>query len=646
VFPNITQPYCDAASARVGDMLLPTDDRNFAIEATPIPDLFEGLKLPENIKEGEAVVQAPGGQMVDLLKAKEAFDAMLQEAERRADKAEQRVDDWLQECQYHSHLRMVIDDCSQIGSGVIKGPSPIKRKSRMWKKDETGAYQLILKEEIKPASLRIDPWNFYPDPACGECIHNGAYVFERDMMTGKRLEDFIGMKGYITSEIEKCLAEGPASVKESDQRNLNTEAARKSQFEVWHYYGSVTAGELRAAGVDVGDAPENKSFPAMIDMVNDRVIRASLNPLDTGEFPYDVIPWKRRPGMPWGMGVARQMRYAQRMLTAAARNLMDNAGLAAGPQIVLRRGVDPADGVIEIVPRKVWVESDEADGGNPAPLLAVTIPMILPELRAIIQLAMEFAERVTGLPMLLQGQQGVAPDTATGMSIMNNNASSLLRRVARLFDSCVTEPHIRRYYAWLMEYGEDDEAKGDFQIVARGSTALVERDLQAQEMLGLVQLCLNPAYGKSPAKAMDELLKSRRFDPATFDYTEEEKKQMQEQAQAQQQPMPQIEVAKIREDGANQRKQMELEAEQTKLQHESNENALDRELERMSLEIDAQLAVQGVSSEDKRAFEKIKADLAGLTIKVKAQKDMRATQILTPPTEPAGRAPDGQAFER
>lgn len=41
VFPNITAPYVDAAAARVGDMLMPTDDRNFATETTPIPDLME-----------------------------------------------------------------------------------------------------------------------------------------------------------------------------------------------------------------------------------------------------------------------------------------------------------------------------------------------------------------------------------------------------------------------------------------------------------------------------------------------------------------------------------------------------------------------------------------------------------------------------
>jgi len=39
VFPNITGPYADAAASRIADMLLPTDDRSWALRNTPIPDL-------------------------------------------------------------------------------------------------------------------------------------------------------------------------------------------------------------------------------------------------------------------------------------------------------------------------------------------------------------------------------------------------------------------------------------------------------------------------------------------------------------------------------------------------------------------------------------------------------------------------------
>ncbi len=685
VFPNITQPYVDAAAARVGDMLLPTDDRNFAIEETPIPDMFEGLEaelaanqsqpaaapMPQGMPNAGDIgmagvpgspmpvqppagpmVQMPDGAVMALAEAKAKFDKMKAEAARKAGKAQDRIDDWLSECQYHAELRKVIDDSAKLGSGVIKGPVPVMRKARQWCKNAEGVHQLVMVEEIKPASYRVDPWNLFPDPACGESIHNGSHIFERDYLTGKKLEDFIGVPGYIESQIRACLAEGPAKQKESDARMALTNATTaKDQYEIWYFNGTIKAEELVAAGCECDDM--DKSYPAMLTMVNDRVIRASLNPLDSGDFPYDVIPWKRRPGMPWGMGVARQLRTPQRIVVAATRNLMDNAGIAAGPQIVLRRGVRPENGIIEIVPLKLWEEEEDSAGGAGAPMSAVVIPMLQVELMSIIQFGMKMAEDVTGLPALMQGQQGAAPDTVGGMQILNNNANSVLRRIARLFDSCITEPHIRRYYTWLMEYGEDDDEKGDFQIVARGSSALVERDIQSQELVNVVQLCLNPAFKKNPAKAMDEYLKSRRFDPKAFDYTEEELAQM---AQVKPPVAPQVQVAEMKIKADQEREQFKSEVakfmEQMRIEAQAAENDKDRQLAQWTKTIDAQLESANLTAEERLNLENAKVTLSGLVMKLNVQKELSARseshdlkkQAMTPPTEPAGRAPAGEAF--
>lgn len=696
VFPNITQPYVDAAAARVGDMLLPTDDRNFAIEPTPIPDLFEGLEqaiAANQPQPAAAPIPAPGmqaqgmgipgmpqqsapqqppapvgdepqvnvdGIVMAVSQAKAKFDAMKEDAKRRADKAQEQVDDWLMECQYHAEMRKVIDDAARLGSGVIKGPVPVKRKATAWHRNPmSGVYEMKMVEEIKPASFRVDPWDLFPDPACGESIHRGDYVFERDRQTRKCLEAMKGLPGYLDEAIEHVLKEGPSRVNEADSRHLMSDNySRKSQFEVWYYHGNITGEELRCAGVDFGtdgeDDGENegegedsddKIYPAIITMVNDTIIRASLNPLDDGQFPYDVIPWKRRTGMPWGMGVARQMRTPQRIVVAACRNLMDNAGLAAGPQIVLREGTEPANGVYEIRPLKIWRRTDDS---NPqmsgSPVESVTIPMLQAELMAIIQFGMKMAEDVTGLPMLLQGQQGQAPDTVGGLTILNNNANSVLRRIARLFDSSITEPHIRRYYTWLMGYSDDDEAKGDFQIVARGSTALVERDIQGQELVQVLQMSTNPAFELSPARTAAEYLKSRRFDPAAFQLTDEEK---QEMAQRQAPEDPRIAAAKIMADASMQR-------DRAKFQHEAQESDKDRAFEQfmaqLTADLDAQLDARAQAGQQTIAFSDIKAMLAATTMKLQTQKELSAhsaamKQTSTPPTEPAGTAPAGHAYE-
>ena len=43
------------------------------------------------------------------------------------------------------------------------------------------------------------------------------------------------------------------------------------------------------------DADALITLPAIVTLVNDRAICIVLNPLDGGEFPYDIMPWQRRP---------------------------------------------------------------------------------------------------------------------------------------------------------------------------------------------------------------------------------------------------------------------------------------------------------------------------------------------------------------
>lgn len=691
VFPNITQPYVDAAAARVGDMLLPTDDRNFTIEPTPVPDLFAGLEqairanqpqpaaAPITQPGAEAqgmgvpgmpqpaqqqVPQQPGeepkvsvdGVVMAVAQAKEKFEADKLAAKNAAEKAQEQVDDWLAECQYHAEVRKVIDDAAKLGSGVLKGPVPVKRRATAWARNPvSGVYEMQVVEEIKPASLRVDPWDLFPDPACGESIHSGDYVAERDRITGKCLKDMHGLPGYFDDAIAQCMKDGPARATDTDgKRNLMSDQhADKSQYTVWYFHGSLRADELRAAGMDLSefgdDIEDEQTFPAMVTLVNERVIRLSLNPLSDGQFPYDVIPWKRRPGMPWGVGVAHQMRTPQRIVVAASRNLMDNAGLAAGPQLVALNGVEPANGTWEIRPLKFWKQNDDVQPGtNSSPLQSVVIPMLQNELMAIIQFGMKLAEDVTGLPMLLQGQQGSAPDTVGGLTILNNNANSVMRRLARLFDSSITEPHIRRYYTWLMEHSEDDEAKGDFNIVARGSSALVERDMQAQQLVQILQMSLNPAFGLNPQKVAEELLKSYRFNPSTFQYTDEEKQQM---AQQQAPEDPRITSEKMRAENA-------MAILKAKQEFDAAEADKDRQFEqfmaRLMADIDAQMVEREQAGDQTISLADIKAMLAATTMKLQQQRELsyltagvgKATpQVATPPTEPAGQAEAGHAYE-
>ena len=146
-------------------------------------------------------------------------------------------------------------------------------------------------------------------------------------------------------------------------------------------------------------------------------------------------------------------------------------------------------------------------------------PSVQQEMMNIIQFSQKMAEDVTGMPAMLQGIRGDAPETLGGMQMQNNNATSVLRRLAKRFDDYMTRPHIRRYFDWMMQHSEREEIKGDFDIDVRASSALVERDAQQQFLMTLLQASANPIYGLDPSKLAGELLKGQRLDPKTIQYS-------------------------------------------------------------------------------------------------------------------------------
>lgn len=519
VFLNITRPYVDAASARVADMLLPTDDRAWEIKSTPIPTLSQ-LQLT---KLAEAM------RMPSTDAVQDAMEQQAKLAQEAAAKMQKAIEDPLVESNWHGEVRQVIEDSARCGSGVLKGPFPVVRTVRLTRQDPVTQLKTQHKvDEIKPGSKRIDFWNLFPDPACGENIHAGSFIFEREYIGKRQILELLKDESYDRAEVMAVLREGPAKTREG------TESVYRhgdDEFEMWLFHGHCMRQQLQAMGVEL-DHDAEEQLPAMAVMINDRLVKAVLSPLESGEFPYDVLAWQRRPGMPWGIGISRQIRTVQRMINANTRAMMDNSGLSAAPQIVIGNGITPVDGVFSIRPGKLWRAEAGSDVQDVTKAFAsFSVTSVQNELMNIIQFAQKMAEDTTGMPAMLQGIRGDAPQTLGGMQMQNNNATSVLRRLAKRFDDYMTRPHIQRYFDWMMSYSDDDGIKGDFEIDVRASSALVERDAQQQFLMSLLQASANPVYELNPAKLAAELCRGQRLDPKNFQLTEEQKAQRAQQGQ-------------------------------------------------------------------------------------------------------------------
>jgi hypothetical protein len=636
VFIGMTRQKTNAAEARIADILLPTDDRNWGIQPTPNPELMGMTKKdqPAFDPRTNQPVMSKDGQM--QLRVKDVARAVMEMARDKAEAMQREIDDQLTECDYNGELRKMIHHAAVLGTGVIKGPVVESRTRKAWvpKVDGTGATVHVIEfvKELKPASFSVDPRNVWPDPACGETVHNGKGIYEREQITSKQVRELAKQPGYMKAQLRKVLEEGPKrsatfqEMKDEDQRDV-----ARDVYEKWEYWGEIDPEDLRAAGVNVPEDTDSlDAISACVVMINNTVVKAFLNPLEDGQLPYDFYVWEKVANSVWGYGIPYLMRAQQKVLNAAWRQMMDNAGVSSGPQIVVKPGtITPADKQWQLSARKIWYAQDDVEDVRKA-FTTFEFNSHQAELAGIIKMATELADQETGVPVIMQGEKGAAPDTVGGMQMLMNSANVVLRRLVKQFDDMVTRPHIRRYYDYNMMYGEDEEIKGDFQIDARGSSALMIRDIQNQAFMNLLAAGANPVYGMylDTEKLFRKALQAQHVDPEEVFKSEEEIEQIKEQMKnpQQQAPDPRIQAAQIRAQSdmakvqaQNQGDMLEL---QTRLQI-ARQQSQDRMAE---MAMQREIEMLRMANTQNLSLEQIKAKLADTAIRERGKKELFAAE--------------------
>jgi hypothetical protein len=635
VYIGLTRQKTNAAEARIADILLPTDDRNWGIEPTPKPTLMamsRDKQMAGDKDTGEPLVHPETGEPLAM---RDIARAAMREARKASDAMQLEIEDQLTECDYNGELRKVLHNAARLGTGVIKGPIVTNRVRKAWQpfRDLEGnmMHQMEMVQEVTPASYSVDPRNVWPDPGCGDSIHKGKGLYEREQMTSRQVRDLAKQPGFMKDQLRKVLEEGPKKsatfqeLKDDDQRDV-----ARDVYEMWTYWGEVDHDDLAAAGVDVGQKDELRAISACVVVINSTVVKVFMNPLEGGDLPYDFYVWEKVSDSVWGYGIPYLMRAQQRVLNAAWRQMMDNAGVSSGPQIIVKAGaIQPADKQWQISARKIWFATDEVDDVRKA-FTAVEFNSYQGELANIIKMAMELADQETGVPALLQGEKGAAPDTVGGMQMLMNSANVVLRRLVKQFDDMITRPHIRRYYDYNMMYNEDEEVKGDFSIDARGSSALLIRDIQNQAFLNLLAAAANPVFGVylDTQKLFEKALQAQHIDPKDVFKSEDELEKIKE---ASGQPPaapenPALAVAKMRGDIEMQKAQAQNQGDMAELQVRQEIAKQEGELRMAEMQLTREIEMLKMSNTQNISLEQIKAKLADTAIKERGKKELYAAE--------------------
>jgi len=321
----------------------------------------------------------------------------------------------------------------------------------------------------------------------------------------------------------------------------------------------VPGWKLMSWGV-AGDIEETREYECNVLLCGHYVLYAAINSDPLRQRPYRKACYDEIPGAFWGRSIPDLAATPQQMCNAIACALADNLAIASGPQVWVHADRF-ADGEqsMEMFPWKLWqLKSDPTQGVNPG------IGFFQPndnseKLMATLERWEIRADDSTGIPRYTYGNEraGGSADTATGLSMLMNNAAKGLRRAIGNIDINVIAPTIGDTFTNEMLYNPDESIKGDNIVVPRGAAAILIRESAQQRRIQFLTMTANPIDAQIiTAKYRAALL---RETAASMELPVDEVVPSDDVIDAQQQAMAQSQQQMI---------QMQQGVEQAKMQHE------------------------------------------------------------------------------
>lgn len=514
VYMMLTSNKCRSASAWLRDVLLTAaDDKPWAIRPNPIPELEPPI-LAELMQQAEMQLQqmlAQGTNPTDqqvrqmLLELKDSAMAQYQEiAKEDADRMEKKMYSQLLEGHWTKAFADFIDDLVTFPSAIIKGPVVRMRPRLKWVDVGNGNYEVDVRDTLSLEWERVDPFMIYPAPDATGI--NDSYLIERHRLSRSDLHALIGVEGYSDAAIRAVLDEYGngglhdwlyVDIQKAEAEGKNTIGLSQNPSELidaLQFWGSVQGQLLLDWGMDKDEVPDPLAeYPIEAWVIGEWVIKAIVNTDPLGRKPYYKTSWEEVPGAFWGNSVADLCRDTQDVCNAAARALVNNMGLASGPQVVFNVDRLPqGENLTQVYPWKIWQTTNDPMGGGGKPVDFYQPSTMAQELLYVYDKFSVLADEYTGIPRYMTGDgaAGGAGRTASGMSMMMSNAGKSIKQVIANIDENVTRPSIERLYYYNMRYSEDPDLKGDVDIVAMGAASLIQREAAQQRQNEFLQVAL------------------------------------------------------------------------------------------------------------------------------------------------------------
>jgi hypothetical protein len=544
IFMMLTAVKCRAASAWLRDTLLNVrEDKPWTLSPTPVAEIspadLEQLRQQAIQQLTDLYVQIgqplPDSEVRAMLtQMRDEYMAKVQDTARdKVRRMEDKMEDQLVEGGFHKAGSEFIDDLVTFPAAIIKGPV-VRKKPRMgWIPGPNGTFTVDYKEDTVLEWERVSPFDIYPSP--NSTGVNDGYLIERHRMRRGDLEHLIGVEGYDEAAIRKVLEEygqgGLMGWLDVDSARANAEGRSttgtmqnpESTIEALQFWGPVIGQDLLDWGMPPEEVPDaTKTYHCEVWLVGTYVIKATLNYHPLGYKPYYKSSYESIPGAFWGNSVADLCRDAQNMCNGAARAIANNMGISSGPQVwVNTQRLPPGEEITQMFPWKIWQGTDGLSNGNGKAIEFFQPNSNVQELMLVFDKFAALSDEYTGIPRYMTGDSpaGGAGRTASGMSMLMNNAGKVIKSVVGGIDTNVLTPLVETLYVWNMKYNPDTELKGDILIVARGAMSITLKEAAQVRRNEFLAATANP-YDMSilgvegRAAVLHEVAKTLDMDPA------------------------------------------------------------------------------------------------------------------------------------
>lgn len=510
---NLVRTKIKAISARLLDFQHPASgELNFSIAPTPVPTMSKAIK--EMIIQS---VQIEAKQQNRELTQHDIDLMTMEKAEKAAKEMELEMADQLAESPgkigFREVSRRVINSGLIYGTGILKGPLVTKKTRKRWTIAASDDYSKTAKEwdledydgEIAPYIEAVSIWSFYPDMGAVDS-QLMRFAWQKHMFSRSELLELASRDKFNGEVIRDYIIANPdgdskLSEKEARLRELSGETAPvslKGYYDLYERWGYLTGSELLDCGVEIkGDNLQGvKEYASNVWLLGDQVIKAVIAPVNGVPVPYFMWHYNKDETSIFGTGIPEDIKTLQLQINKAAENMMDNADKSCGPQIGLNMSaLNPSQwtDADDIKKGKVWKFTSAEDMDK---LMKIwTLPNYAPQCQDMISFLQNYVDETTA-PRFISGDGRVpgAGDTASGLSMLMGAMHINLKEPIKGFDDNIITPFITALYHWNMVFNPKESIKGDFDIIAKGSSSLIQKEVMADKLIKAIEVSNQPRF--------------------------------------------------------------------------------------------------------------------------------------------------------